>query len=176
MMARRAPNGAPADHCPEGPVAAKVRFINPENLVRSSAYTQVVEVMAPCRTIYVSGQLATTRDGKLAGDDFPAQAEQVFRNLKAALAAAGANFADVVKIESYLKDIAHLPILREVRARHLNLAALPASTTIAVSGFAVGGALLEVEVIAVVPRPAARSRLPKPAARGKVKSARRTGR
>jgi enamine deaminase RidA (YjgF/YER057c/UK114 family) len=132
-------------------VAADIRFINPENLVRSPAYTQVVEVTGPGRTIYVSGQLGTTRDGKLAGGDFPTQAEQVFQNLKAALGSAGAGFADVVKMVSYLKDTAHLPILREVRARHLNQAALPASTTISGIGFAVEGALLEVEVIAVVP-------------------------
>jgi enamine deaminase RidA (YjgF/YER057c/UK114 family) len=132
-------------------VAANTRFINPENLVRSPAYTQVVEVMAPGRTIYISGQLGTTRDGKLAGGDFPAQAGQVFQNLEAALAAAGAGFADVVKMVSYLKDIAHLPMLREVRARHLDPAALPASTTIGGIGFALEGALLEVEVIAIVP-------------------------
>ena len=54
------------------------------------------------------------------------------------------------KINSFLADMAHLPILREVRARHLNTAALPASTTVAVLGFALPGALLEVEVIAVV--------------------------
>jgi 2-iminobutanoate/2-iminopropanoate deaminase len=131
-------------------MAAPVRFINPEGLVRSPAYTQVVEVMPGSRTIYVSGQLGTTPDGKLAGADFRAQADQVFANLKVALAAAGASFADVVKINSFLADMAHLPILREVRGRHLNAAALPASTTIAVTSFALPDALLEVEVIAVM--------------------------
>jgi enamine deaminase RidA (YjgF/YER057c/UK114 family) len=146
-------------------VAANTRFINPEGLVRSPAYTQVVEVVAPGRTIYISGQLGTTSDGKLAGGDFRAQAEQVFENLETALAAAGAGFFDVVKIGSYLKDIAHLPILREVRSRHLNPAAPPASTTIAVAGFALEGALLEVEAIAVVRSPAA----PAPARRDRAR-------
>ena len=133
------------------PVAPETRFINPEYLVQSPAYTQVVEVTAPGRTIYVSGQLGTARDGKLVGGDFPAQAEQVLQNLKAALGAAGAGFADVVKMVSYLKDTAHLPMLRQARARHLNMAALPASTTIGGISFALEGALLEIEVIAVVP-------------------------
>ncbi|HEY6259867.1 MAG TPA: RidA family protein [Xanthobacteraceae bacterium] len=132
-------------------MAALIRFINPEGLARSGAYTQVVEVTAPSRAIYVSGQLGTTPDGKLAGADFRAQAEQVFANLKTALAAVGAGFADIVKLNNYLKDIADLPILREVRARYLDPAALPASTTLAVSGFAREGALLEVEAIVVVP-------------------------
>ena len=130
---------------------APIRFINPEGLVRPAAYTQLVEVAGGSRMLYVSGQLGTTSDGKLAGADFRAQAEQVFANLETALAAVGASFADVAKVNSFLADIAHLPILREVRARHLDAAALPASTTIAVSGFALPGALLEVEAVAVVP-------------------------
>ena len=132
-------------------MAAPIRFINPEGLVRSAAYTQVVEVAGGSRMVYVAGQLGTTPDHKLVGADFRPQAEQVFANLEVALAAAGAGFAGVVKINSYLADISHLPILREVRARHLNAAALPASTTITVSGFAIPGALLEIEVVAVVP-------------------------
>jgi enamine deaminase RidA (YjgF/YER057c/UK114 family) len=160
-------------------MAAKTRFINPERLVRSPAYTQVVEAVSPGRTIYISGQLGTDRDGKLAGGDFRAQAEQVYQNLQAALASVGASFADVVKLNSYLAQIAHLPILREVRARYLDPAALPASTTIAVTGFAREGALLEIEAVAALPSGAAlpRPKGAKPAARaGKLKSARRTGR
>jgi len=134
-------------------VAANIRFINPEGLVRSPSYTQVVEVVAAGRTVYISGQLGTAPDGKLAGGDFRAQAEQVYENLRTALAAAGAGFFDVVKIDSFLRHIADLPILREVRSRHLNPAAPPASTTIAVSGFALDGALLEVQAIAVVRNP-----------------------
>jgi enamine deaminase RidA (YjgF/YER057c/UK114 family) len=152
-------------------VTTPIRFLNPDGLVRSPAYTQVVEVTAPSRTIYISGQLGTTRDGKLAGSDFRAQAEQVFENLRTALAAVGAGFADIVKIDSFLADIAHLGILREVRARHLDRAALPASTTIAVSGFARAGALLEVEAIAVVAGASAEGARPE----GALKAARRKG-
>ena len=158
-------------------MAAPVRFNNPEGLVRSPAYTQVVEVTAPARMVYVSGQLGTSVDGKLVSRDFRAQAEQVFANLETALAAGGAKFADVIKINSFLTDMAHLPILREVRGQKLNAAALPTSTTIAVSGFALAGALLEVEVIAAVTRRPARP--PAGATRRsgrKVKAARRTRR
>jgi len=103
----------------------------------------------------------------------------VYKNLQAALASVGASFADVVKLNSYLAQIAHLRILREVRARYLDPAALPASTTIAVTGFAREGALLEIEAVAVLALGAARARRKgaKRAARaGKLKSARRTGR
>jgi enamine deaminase RidA (YjgF/YER057c/UK114 family) len=136
-------------------VAAKIRFINPDALTKPPTYTQVVEVTGPGRTAYISGQLATGRDGTLVSRDFRAQAEQVFENLKAALAAVGATFKDVVKINSYLADMAQLPILREVRAGYLNAAALPASTTLGGSSFAREGALLEVEVVAALPAKAA---------------------
>jgi enamine deaminase RidA (YjgF/YER057c/UK114 family) len=152
-------------------VAADIRFVNPEGLVRPPTYTQVVEVMVPGRTVYISGQLGTDRYGKLAGGDFRAQAEQVFKNLQAALASVGASSADIVKLNSYLAHIADLPILREVRARYLNPAALPASTTLAVAGFAREGALLEVEAVAVLAQRSKRA-----AAARRVKSARRTGR
>ena len=149
-------------------MAPRIRFINPEALVKPPSYTQVVEVTGPGRTIYIAGQLGTDRDGNVVGapGDFRAQALQVFGNLRAALAAVEADFADVVKLNSYLADIAHLPILREVRAGYLNAAALPASTTIAVSSFARPGALLEIEAVAVLP-----SQAPARAARAKPSQA-----
>jgi enamine deaminase RidA (YjgF/YER057c/UK114 family) len=160
----------------EDPVAT-TRFLNPEGLVRPPTYTQVVEVTGPGRTIYISGQLGTGPDGKLASGDFRAQAEQVFKNLQAALAAVGAGLADIVKLNSYLRHIADLPILREVRARYLNAAALPASTTLEVPGFAREGALLEIEAVAVLPgAPRARPKRAKRPERAKRSmGAKRTG-
>jgi enamine deaminase RidA (YjgF/YER057c/UK114 family) len=154
---------------------ANIRFINPDTLTKPPTYTQVVEVTGPGRTVYISGQLATGRDGNLVSRDFRAQALQVFENLKAALAAVGASFKDVVKINSYLSDIAHLPVLREVRAGYLNAAALPASTTLGGSSFAREGALLEVEVVVALPAKAARARA-KSAKRVSRKKAAKRGR
>jgi len=154
-------------------VAANIRFINPDTLTKPPTYTQVVEVTGPGRTVFISGQLATGRDGALVSRDFRAQALQVFENLKAALAAVGASFKDVVKTNSYLADIAHLPILREVRADYLNAAALPASTTLGGSSFAREGALLEVEVVAALPAKAARTRAASAKARSKPRAVRR---
>jgi enamine deaminase RidA (YjgF/YER057c/UK114 family) len=156
---------------------ATTRFINPETLAKPPSYTDVVEVTGPCRTVYISGQLGTNREGNVVGD-FRAQAVQVFDNLSAALAAVGATFKDVVKINSYLADIAHMPILREVRAPFLDAAGLPASTSIAVTAFARPQALLEIEAVAVLPlRGAGAKAKPKAKARStrsaKVKSRRK---
>ena len=153
-------------------MAANIRFMNPDTLTKPPTYTQVVEVTGPGRTVYISGQLATGRDGNLVSRDFRTQALQVYENLKAALAAVGASFKDVVKINSYLADISHLPVLREVRGGYLNAAALPASTTLGGSSFAREGALLEVEVVATLPAKAAKASAARKAAakRGSRKS------
>ena len=130
---------------------AKTRFLNPDTLTKPAAYSQVVEVTTPGRMIFVSGQIGVGRDGKLVAGDFRAQAIQAFDNLKAALEAVGARFEHVVKVNSYIIEIEHQAILRDVRRLYMNMAAPPASTSLRVVGFAREGVLLEVEAIAVLP-------------------------
>jgi enamine deaminase RidA (YjgF/YER057c/UK114 family) len=133
-------------------VSANLRFLNPPSLSKPRNYSQVVEMTAPGRTVWIAGQLALDRNGELVGaGDFKAQALQVFENLKAALAAVNADFSHVVKLNNFLADVGDLPLLREVRDKYLNAAALPASTSVAVSGFARPDALLEIEAVAVLP-------------------------
>jgi enamine deaminase RidA (YjgF/YER057c/UK114 family) len=136
------------------------RFHNPPTIAKPSGYTHVVEAASPGRLVYIAGQLGLDRDNKIVGaaGDFRAQAEQTFVNLKNGLAAAGAGFEHVVKLNNYLVDMAHLGIFREVRDRHIDISAPPASTTIAISELARPGALIEVEAVAVVPeKPRTRS-------------------
>ena len=129
---------------------AKTRFLNPDSMTKPAVYSQVVEVTAPGRMIFISGQIGVGRDGKLVPGDFRAQAVQAFENLKAALEAVGARFEHVVKLNSYIIEIEHQAILREVRQRYINMAAPPASTSLRVVGFAREGVLLEVEAVAVL--------------------------
>jgi len=78
---------------------------------------------------------------------------QAFENLKAALAAVGATFEDVVKLNNYLIDItSNIAIYREVRDKYVNTAKPPASTTVGVSALARDGALFEVEAIVMLAR------------------------
>lgn len=129
------------------------RFLNPSDIAAPRGYSHVVETKGPSRTIYLSGQLGMAADGKFAGapGDFRAQAVQCFENIKAALAAVGATFEHVVKINNYLIDMAHLPVYFEVRDRYVDTKAPPASTTVQISKLARDGALYEIEAIAVVP-------------------------
>ena len=134
-------------------MAANIRFLNPDTLYKPPGYSHVVESTGPGRTVYIAGQLGLDKSGNLVGapGDFRAQAVQTFENLKAALAAVGADFSHVVKVTNLLADVKYLPIFREVRNQYLNNAAPPASTTVAISQFAREGALLEVEAVAVLP-------------------------
>ena len=133
---------------------ANNRFLNPSTMPGTRGYTHVVETTGPARTIYISGQLGMTPDGKFAGapGDFRAQATQAFENLKAALASVGADFSHVVKITNFFTDMAHLPIFFEVRDRFVNTKAPPASTAVQISKLARPDALFEIEAIAVVPQ------------------------
>lgn len=134
-------------------MSVQIRYLFPKELTKPPTYTQVVEITGPGRTVYISGQLGTDLTGKVVGapGDFRAQAVQVYENLTAALAEVGAGFEHVVKLNSYLSDVADLPILREVRAGYLKPDRLPASTTMGGFRFAREGALLEVEAVAVLP-------------------------
>jgi reactive intermediate/imine deaminase len=130
---------------------AQVKRTNPPALSAPTGYTHIVEVTGPNKTIYISGQIAFDKDGKLVGaGDMQAQAEQVFKNLEAALTAAGAKFSDVVKMNSYITDMSRIQAVRDVRARYFK-DSLPASTFVQVAGLVRPDLLLEIEVIAVLP-------------------------
>src|SRR5262249_19951899 len=129
---------------------SQTRFINPTTLGTPPGYTHVVEVTAPARIVYIAGQLGIDKEGKLSSD-FRLQAVQTFENVKNALAAVGGQLQHVVKLNNYLVDMKYLPIFRQVRDSYLSDQNRPASTTVAISGLAREGALLEVEAIAVLP-------------------------
>ena len=126
------------------------RFVNPEAIHRPTGYTHVVEVTAG-RPVYVSGQVALDPSGAVVGEgDLRAQAVQVFENLRVALAAVGAGFDHVVKLNLYLLDAAQLPVVREVRDQYVNTRQPPASTAVEVTRLALDGLLVEVEAVAVI--------------------------
>jgi len=128
----------------------QVKRTNPPDLSTPTGYTHVVEVTGPAKTVYIAGQIAFDKDGKVVGaGDMKAQAEQVFKNLQAALTAAGAKFSDVVKMNSYITDMSKVQAVRDVRARYFS-DTTPASTFVQVAGLVRPELLLEIEVVAVV--------------------------
>jgi 2-iminobutanoate/2-iminopropanoate deaminase len=100
--------------------------------------------------LFISGVVPIDRDGGLVGgDDVVAQTRQVFANLAAVLAAAGATFADVVKVNVYLTDIADRARINPVRQEIFG-DVRPASTLVEVSALAVPGAKIEIEAVALL--------------------------
>jgi enamine deaminase RidA (YjgF/YER057c/UK114 family) len=128
-----------------------IRFSNPDTIAKPPGYSHVVEVTGPGRLVYFAGQLGMDRSGKM-GANAREQIELAFENLKAALAAVGAGFEHLVKINNYVVDIGvNIASFRDIRDRYVNTAAPPASTTIGVPELARPGALFEIEAIAILP-------------------------
>jgi len=101
--------------------------------------------------VAIAGQVALDGDGQFVGVGDPAaQARQVFANLDACLKAAGATFADVLKLNFYVTDIAYLPAIRAARDEYVDTTTPPASTAVQVVALFSPDALLEVEAYAVI--------------------------
>jgi enamine deaminase RidA (YjgF/YER057c/UK114 family) len=126
------------------------RYINPPTLVKPNGYTHVV-VAPDGRTAYIAGQVAYDSTGQLVGgNDFKAQAERVFQNLRRALASVGGSLDDVVKTTTFVTDEKHLAALREIRLKYLDPTHPPANTLVVVSSLARPTLLIEIEAIAVL--------------------------
>jgi 2-iminobutanoate/2-iminopropanoate deaminase len=113
------------------------------------AYSHVVTVTGPGKFIYVAGQLGRDPSGNIVSGGMRAQVEQTFQNLDKCLKAAGATWADVVKTNTFVTDYAAFSECRDVRMRYIGVAS-PTSTTIQISGLAQPGAMVEIELVAVV--------------------------
>jgi enamine deaminase RidA (YjgF/YER057c/UK114 family) len=139
----------PASTAAEG----RVEFLNPDGLSRNPAFSNVAVVSGSVRTIYVGGQDAIDADGNIVGiGDIAAQTEQVLRNLRTALAAAGAGPEHVVKWNVLIVDGqdfgAGYAVFQRVWGDRPNP---PVITAAVVRGLAHPDFLIEMDAIAVVP-------------------------
>ena len=137
-------------------MSAKRERIQSEKLhLRTSGgqvlYSQVMVVeVGGCRQIFVAGQTPRDRDGQCVGKgDMRAQIEQVGENIKAALEAAGATLADIVKTTTYVTDMDAYFKHQDMRMRYF-AGALPTSTTVQVVRLSRPEFMVEIEVMAIV--------------------------
>ncbi len=141
---------APAQSRKESKVSNQ--YLNPAGLSKPTGYTHVVTTQ-PGKMVYVAGQVALNAKGEVIGKgDLAGQTAQVFENLKTALAAGGATFADVVKLNYYVVNMkpADPAVIREARAKFLPADHPPASTLVGVTALANPDFMIEIEAIAVV--------------------------
>jgi reactive intermediate/imine deaminase len=70
-------------------------------------------------TVYLSGQIPLVPEsGELVTGDIRAQIQRVFDNLSAVAEAAGGSLQDVVKLNVFLPDLSHFPLVNEVMAQY----------------------------------------------------------
>lgn len=129
-----------------------MRELNPDEIAPPFArYAHGVEVREGRRLVFTSGQLGLAGDGTVP-DDVGAQADICFSNIDAILGAAGAGREDVVRINAFVTDRAHMAGYMAARDRWLaSVERLPASTLVIVSGFTRPEFKVEIEVVAAPP-------------------------
>jgi len=124
-----------------------LKQLNPATVAPPAGrYSQAVEVPPNARWLYVAGQVGVRPDGTVL-EGIEAQADQAWRNLEAVLKAAGMGLGDLVRINYYLIDPAHVPAVRTVRDRFIKDPA-PAATLAIIKALASPAWLFEIEAVA----------------------------
>jgi reactive intermediate/imine deaminase len=109
-------------------------------------YSQAVKVD---RTVYLSGQIPLNPETMtLVDGDIAAQITQVFENLKAVALAAEGDFSDIVKLNVFLTDLTHFPIVNEIMGQYFD-EPYPARAAIGVAALP-KGAGVEMDAIMVL--------------------------
>ena len=100
--------------------------------------------------VFTSGQIALDpKTGQLIEGGIALETEQVLKNLKSVLEAAGSSLDQVVKATVFLKNMSDFQAMNEVYGRYLG-SAKPARSTVAVAGLP-KDALVEIDLIALAP-------------------------
>ncbi len=98
-------------------------------------------------TVFLSGQIPLIPETMaLVEGDIRDQIHQVFRNLTAVAEAAGGSLADTVKLNVYLTDLSHFPVVNEVMAEYFQQP-YPARAAVGVAALPKGA---EVEMDAIM--------------------------
>ena len=109
-------------------------------------YSQAVRVD---NTVYLSGQIPLIpQTMTLIEGNINAQISQVFENLQAVAQAAGGSFADVVKLNVFLTDLAYFPIVNEIMGQYFS-EPYPARAAIGVAALP-KGSVVEMDAIMVL--------------------------
>jgi len=132
----------------------KVQHLTPDTLFDSQSFefAQVVTVEGARRTIYCAGQTAMGKDLAVIGvGDLARQAEEAYRNVLLALAAARATPAQVVFLRNYVVGYnpSHIEVINQARRKAWGLHQPPAATLLGVAALALPEILIEVEAVAV---------------------------
>jgi enamine deaminase RidA (YjgF/YER057c/UK114 family) len=131
----------------------EVHYINPAALHANPAFTQMVTVSGPVKTVTIGAQCAVDGDGKIVGKgDLAAQTEQVLKNIEACLEAAGAGPEHLIHWSIYVAAGQDMRPAFEVGMRWWGGRPNPPMNNVMyVAGFYPPDFLISIEAIAVVP-------------------------
>ena len=122
-------------------------------------------------TVYLAGQIPLIPETMtLESGDMRAQIRRVFENLGAVAKASGGSLQDVVKLNVFLTDLAHFPLVNEVMAQYFR-EPYPARAAVGVAALPKGAAV-EMDAILVLDKPATASKKSKAGKSSKTKSRR----
>jgi enamine deaminase RidA (YjgF/YER057c/UK114 family) len=131
-------------------MAAKIEPYCPEGVFKAPGYSQGIKVTGAQTILFLAGQVSYGKDGKPAHKgDFKAQAREAFTCIKRLVEGAGGTVKNVVKLNTYVLDVANRPAYREARKEVFGDHE-PASTLVQISALAEPEYLIEIEAIAVV--------------------------
>jgi enamine deaminase RidA (YjgF/YER057c/UK114 family) len=134
----------------------EVRRYNPSEWTKGR-FTEMVTVNGPGKTIYLAG-VGAEEEKAPAGQSAPIrhlgdpyqQCLYAYDKIKRLLASQSATLADVVKQVVYVSDIRYQAPVGKCRREMYGSGPIPANTFLVISGFAIQGMLLEIDVTAVV--------------------------
>ena len=131
--------------------ATAPQFLSPDTLPEPAGYSHVVSAR-PARVVWTAGQVAMDAEGSAAPPgDWEAQTRLAMENVGRALEAAGAAWADVVKLTFFVVDVSALATIRSVRDEFVDTARPPASSLVQVAGLFRPDLLVEIEAVACPP-------------------------
>jgi enamine deaminase RidA (YjgF/YER057c/UK114 family) len=137
-------------------MSADIKMINPDTMGKPlGQYSQIARVRGAGELLFIAGQLATDKDGKLVGaDDFDAQCAQVYANIETALKAVGGGWKNVVQFTTYLVHSQDVPKLRAFRTREFGRyfpdGAYPPNTLLIIDRLVNESYLIEVQTVAAL--------------------------
>jgi 2-iminobutanoate/2-iminopropanoate deaminase len=116
----------------------------------SGHFSHATIAEAKGRLLFISGMTARKADGTMAGvGDIETQTRQVCENLKAAIETAGGTMEDICRVDVYIRNMEHFPLIHKVRREYFP-APPPASTMVEVVKMTSPDALIEISAIAVL--------------------------
>ena len=133
-------------------IEKNIQHINPEGLMKNPAFSQVVITQGTGRTIYIGGQNAVSAGREIVGKgSLSLQTEQALKNIQTALAACGATFDNITKLNIFIAQGQNAAEAFKASQAFMQGPYPPAITVLFVAGLSNADFLIEIDAVAFQP-------------------------